>query len=156
MILDKQLMFSDDQAVTSTALSDYSIDLWAGNARGSAGVQTHPGRTSRPVHDVGRGTEVEVLAQVTTAFANATDMYVQLVMADDAALTSNLTVLDQTATVLEADLVAGYQYKLRSLPHGITKRYLGLKYVVNGTHNAGAITGCLLCSTRQMNGTVAA
>jgi hypothetical protein len=138
MILDKQNMFSEAQAVTAlgNTLSTNTIDL------GVAGTPVVGGL----ITDVGRGGNVEVVAQVVTAFTSggAATLQVQLVMADDAALTSNLTVLDETAAIALASLVAGYQFRMGTIPGGVTKRYLGIRYIVGtAVMTAGAVTAGL-------------
>jgi hypothetical protein len=136
MIMDKSLLFSDGQAVTVTDLCTNSVDLWAGNTS----MPYFPGRgtTGQPIMDPARGTDVEVLAQVTTAFgSNSATVQMQLVMADDLALSTNLTVVNETAAIADTALVAGYRFRLRAPKQGLTKRFLGVKYIVT----TGAITG---------------
>ena len=144
-IMDKGLLFSDAQAVTATALGDKSIDLWAGNTA----LPAFPGRaaTAKPIFDIGRGNILELLVQVVTAFVSAggATIQAQLVMADNAELDSNLTVLEETVAVAASTAVAGYQFRLRAVPQGVTRRYLGVKYVVGtSTFESGAVTAALV------------
>jgi hypothetical protein len=147
MMYDIQNTFSSNQALAEDAgsyLGDFSADL------GSAGTDA---LGNAVVKDLGRGAPVEVVVQVTTAFTSSGSATVQaqLVMADDAALTSNLVVLDETAAIAVATLVAGYQFRLRAVPQGITKRYLGVRYVIGtATTTAGKCTA-FLASSRQSN-----
>lgn len=138
MLLDTQNLFSraQDLAVAvGNHLSDKSIDLGA--------TGSHPWHGS-PLSDPGRGLPIYVHAQVVEAFdsdGGAATVQAQLVQADDAALTSNLEVLAETPAVAEATLVPGYTFRLSCLPAGISKRYLGLRYVVAGeTATAGKVT----------------
>ena len=59
MILDLQSMFSDDQAITSSAASTNLIDLGA--------TGTPPLSSTALVRDIGKGTPIEILIIVTVA-----------------------------------------------------------------------------------------
>lgn len=140
MLLDTQTLFSDQQNLAQAAgnyLSTNTIDL------GAVGTPVLGGTLAS---DIGRGDSPEVMAQVTTTFTSggAGTLVVQLVMADDAALTSNLTIVSQTDTLALATLVAGYQFRFGRVPPGISKRYLGLRYVIGtATMTAGKVTAGL-------------
>lgn len=148
MLLDVQNLVSDDQDLAKAAgtyLSDKSIDLGA--------VGTIPGIGGTPIHDVGRGDCPELLVQVTETFTSggAGTLQAKLVMADDDALTSNVVVLQETLAIALATLVAGYQFRLCCVPFGVTKRYLGIQYVVGtATMTAGKVTAGILVD-RQSN-----
>jgi hypothetical protein len=139
MLIDKQNLLSDAQALalgaTTTALSTNTIDL------GAAGT---PALGGSVIYDIGRSSELDVVVQVVTAFTSggAGTLEVELVMADDAALTTNLTVLQATGDIALATLVAGYQFRIGKLPHGISRRYLGLRYRNDSAAalTAGAVT----------------
>lgn len=138
MILDYTTCFSIAQDLAQTAgnyLCDKSVDV------GAAG--TIPGNLGGMIKDGGRGTPVEVIAEVVTTFTSGGSATVQcqLVMADDAALSSNLTVLYETAAIAYATLTAGYQFRLGTIPPGLTKRYVGVRYVIAvATTTAGNVT----------------
>ena len=119
MIIDKTNLLSENQAVTATAASANIIDL---------GVS----------RDIGRGTPVPLLVQVTEAFDELTSLTVT-VQTDDAEGFG--TAKDLTSqTMLLADLVKGKQFDFLILPTGI-KRYLRLNYTVVGdTPTTGKIT----------------
>jgi hypothetical protein len=147
MMLDKQLLCSDAQTLVLSAgtyLSTNTIDL------GAAGTVALSG--AAPSFDVGRGEDaaaVGVLAQLTADVTSggAATLQVNLVMADDAALTSNLTVLQSTPAIALATLKAGYQFRLSTLPPGVTKRYLGFQYIIGtAAITAGAITAGLVAN----------
>lgn len=143
MLLDVQNLVSDDQDLSQTAasyLSDYSIDLAA------AGTATGPGGTVR--RDPG-GTPVQLLCQVTQTFdsGGAATVVVDLVTADNAALTTNLVVIQSTQAIGYATLVAGYEFTIGgTIPRGLTAdRYLGLRYTIAGaTTTAGTVTAGLV------------
>lgn len=147
MLLDKQTMFSDAQSLIHAAgawFSDNVIDLW-----GSAAMPSGPLGT--PVFDVGRGSDVHLLVQIVETFlaaAGAATLQVELVQADDAALTANVEVLVGSQAIAKAALVAGYQFRLHVLPTGITRRYIGLRYTIAtnpgtaGKMTAGIVVDC--------------
>lgn len=157
-MFDANEMFSDNQdlsQVVGSYLSDKSIDLWNG-AR-----QTTPmGNT--PQMDPGAGNPIEVECLVTEAFVGATaTVLVELVMADDAALTSNLVSLQQapggsiTVGIPVATLVAKYRFRIGgTIPPGVSKRYLGLRYnIFTATTTAGMITAYLALDRTTAFGT---
>lgn len=145
MIFDAQNTFSDQQAVTATAVSANTIDL------GVPG--TLPWRGGTFHNDLGRGEDVEISVTCTQTFLTCTSVQVQLVTSASADLSSP-TVIDQTDAILVASLVAGYKWRLGKVPPGITQRYLGLKYVVAGSAaTAGKITAGLVLD-KQTTGTI--
>lgn len=131
MILSAQQLFSDDQAVTATAISTNVIDL---------GVRGTPYDAAAALNgDIGKGTPVPVLVQVTENFATLTSLTVTLETSANANLTSSTVLASETIAV--ADLLAGKQTFLQCLPNGVTGRYLGVRYTVTGSAaTAGQIT----------------
>lgn len=123
MILSKQSLFSDDQAVTATTVSTNVIDL---------GVRGTPFGAVAPLHaDRGLGCPIPVLIQVTEAFNTLTSLSIDVEVSDAAAMTNSTVVASET--ILLADLKAGKKTFLQVLPSGLNKRYLGLRYTVTGT-----------------------
>lgn len=120
--------------VAATYLSDKSIDL------GVTGTDAFGGTVPS---DVGKSI-VKFLAQVVETFTSggAATLQVNLISADDAALTSNVTVLASTAVLAKAVLIAGYKFLITArLPTGITQRFVGLQYVIaTATTTAGKVT----------------
>jgi len=125
MVLDKQNLFSEDQAVTTTAVSTNVIDL------GTDGSEV-PTPNNK---------DAEILAQVTADFAGGTSVALSLYTDSDVAFGS-ATLMFTTAAVVTADLVAGYKFKVPHLPEGV-ERYVRVTYTVVGTHSAGTITSGL-------------
>lgn len=136
MILDKENLFSEDQAITVTAVSTNVIDLGADHAR----VQLN---NEKPA---------DVFVQVTTAFASGTSVKATLQADDDEAFGSAVTVAE-TAAIATAALVAGYQFKLGRLPRLGTadKRYLRMNYTVVGTFDAGKVVAGLVFDRQTAN-----
>ena len=135
MILDAENLFSDDQAVTVTAVSTNIIDQGA--------VSTGKG-------GIGKGDiPLELLVQVSEEdFAGGTSLKVQ-VQSDSVEAFSGPTLLHETDAILTAVLTTGYQFALARIPV-TAERYLRLNYVVVGTHTAGKLTAGLV-EARQTN-----
>lgn len=137
MIIDALLQFSgsvnptagQSLATTGTVTSTNVIDL--------AGVGT--GNTAR---DIGMGQELEIAIEVVTAFVGGTSMQAQLVCADDAAISVNVTPIVLSPAILTAGLTAGTQIILhvdRAAANNVARRYLALQYVIVGTNTAGSV-----------------
>jgi hypothetical protein len=130
-IFSKQLTFSDDQAVTATAASTNVIDT------GEPG--TVVGSDTALTRDIGPGSQVPLLVQVTEDFATLTSLTVSL-ETDDAEGFGTVETLATSPAIPVASLKAGYKFVFRHIPPG-AKRYLRLKYTVAGSSaTAGKIT----------------
>lgn len=121
MIFDSTNKFSTEQAVTSTASSSNVIDL---------GVS---GR------DIGLGEVIPVWIGVDTAFAGLTSLLVTVQTDDDEAFGTASSVIS-TPAISVADLKAGYQFSIQSVPKNVLGRYVRLSYVVVGTGTAGTLS----------------
>jgi hypothetical protein len=127
MIMDRQTVFSDAQQVTATAISTNVYDD-ANNAAIS-----------------GNG-ELQFIANTNDAFAGGTSIKADLVAADDAALTTNVTTLVAGAVVALPG--AGVVLARGRVPR-TAQRYLGVKYTVVGTMtgNGNHVTAALVAQT---------
>lgn len=126
MYADNFLSLSSVQTVTGTntsVLSTNTIDL---------GTQ----------RDVGEGCDLYLRSQVGTAFAGATSVEIQAITADDAALSSNVTVVGSSGAIPLASLTAAARFAVKLNPRLGSKgqRYLGARYVIVGAGSAGTIT----------------
>jgi len=124
MILDKELLLSDEQAVTATAVSTNTIDL------------------SAALRDIGAGEQIYavVVVDVDFAAAGAATMVIGLITDDDEALSSPTTILS-TPAIGKAALTAGRVPIVIPVPPNIAERYLGLNYTVaTGPMTAGKVT----------------
>jgi hypothetical protein len=143
---DKNLIFSDAQSIAAAAgnvLSTSSYDTWQG---GTAGASTPP--IGGPLlNDIGRDPTPLfcTITEAVTAGGGAATIDFQLVQADDAALTSNLAVVNSTGGLSKAVLVVGYQPAVPPvIPAGrVTQRYIGMRYVIatNTTDTGKASSG---------------
>lgn len=122
MILSANQLFSNDQAITATAVSTNVIDL---------GVAGTPYGAQAPLHqDVGKGNPVPILVQVTEAFNNLTSLRVDIETSENADMSSAKVIASQT--ILLADLTAGKKTSVQYLPNDADLRYLGIRYTVTG------------------------
>lgn len=136
MYVDKQLEFSDSQAVTATAISTNVADL-------------NPAFNYNSGVDIGTGEDVYLVVQCDTAAAAAGAATVVLTLESSAAagLTSS-TVHLTSATWQLADMTAGKTLWAVKLPSGVNApylRYLGVRYTVStGPLTAGAFSAFLV------------
>lgn len=91
--------------------------------------------------DVGEGKPLYARIQVTTSFAGGTSGEFQIITADDAALTTNVTVLGTTGAVAVASLAAGARLAAVVSPRLLSnaRRYLGIQCVNVGNNTAGSV-----------------
>lgn len=142
MRFDQELIFSDGQSIAQVAgsyLSDKSIDASppAGTPAIGGPLQTDYGRVD---------TDLDLVIIFTTAVASAgaATLVLQIIQADDAALTTNLEVLRETralpAGTQPSVFLKGSIFRLGPVP-SMTRRYLGLRYVIaTATTTTGIVT----------------
>jgi hypothetical protein len=136
MILDATLLFSENQAVTATAISENVIQFPAN------GIV--PYEAAAIARNLGAGDHIPLLIQVTEAFATLTSLTITIETSAAAGLTS-ATVLASSGAIPVASLIAGYRPTFtRVLPDGLLLPFLGLRYTVGGSNaTAGKITAAL-------------
>lgn len=128
MLLDKNTLFSDAQALRSTGASTNTLDLTAaGNAV--------PGR-------------LVLIGHADTAFAGATQIVCALQTSGKSDFSSDVTTL--VSATLNATQLANTEENLFAIgvPAGL-KRYLRIYYTVTGTVTAGAIS-CFVADIADM------
>lgn len=149
-------VFSDGQdlsQIVGSYLSDKSVDLWNGARQTSVMSNTPP-------LDFGAGEEIKIDIVVCEAFVGATaTVLVEVVMADNEALDSNLVSLTQapggsiTVGIPVATLVQGYKWRVSLPRHGISKRWLGLRYnIFTATTTSGTVNAYLAKDTANPPG----
>jgi len=132
MIFSNQLIFSDQQAVTATAVSTNVVDLRATGRVYKA--------TADLTRNLGPGEPIPLLVQVTQTFTLLTSLTITLETSDATNLSSSRVHWSSGAVVL-ASLVAGYTVPIHYVPSAPMLRYMGLRYTVAGTNaDAGKIT----------------
>lgn len=142
MHLDDQALFSDLQAITTTAVSTNFINL------GEAAIAPHAPAATR--QDFGGANNIPVLIQVTEDFAGGTSLQVDLEMSDTSDFSSPVVAASSPVVSL-ASLKAGFQMPISVLPHPTDKQYIRLNYTVAGTMTAGKVTAGISAGN-QTNG----
>ena len=128
MILDKQSMFSEDQAITASAASTNVLDLGG--------------------PDSGRA-DLEIFLKVSEAFNNLTSLTIKA-QTDSAEGFGTVEDLPVSQTILLAALTLNSEHFKVKVPQGC-KRYMRLYYTVTGTSpSTGKITAGLVLD-RQAN-----
>jgi len=114
MLLDKENLFSDEQAITATAYSTNVVKFGK--------------------NDV---SYVPVLVQVVEDFAGLTSLKVEFETSATENFTSSTSLVSSTLAL--SDLKAGATFPISYLPKG-NLGYMRIKYTVVGTGTAGKIT----------------
>lgn len=144
MIIDNRFIFSDAQSIAAAAGTLVSTNAYDNVSAAPTVAGPHGTARSDPF----RGLEnMELLVQLLTTVTSggAATVQFQLVQADDVGLTTNVTVLSETAVLALATLVAGYRPRLRLPLMGLTQRYLGLRYIIGtATTTAGTVHASLV------------
>jgi hypothetical protein len=122
MIIDGNLDYSDNQAITGAAASTKNKDHGNANAK------------------IGDGTDLAIVIVVTEAFTfgTATEMVIEL---RDSANDSSYTVVLRTKGLAASDLTLGKRYVIK-LPPGL-QRYTQVYYNPDGTITAGKVDAFL-------------
>jgi len=138
MALFDSNLFSENQAVTASAASTNSLDFGApGTPVGAAGAL---------VLDLGLS-DIDILVQVTEAFATLTSLKVT-VQADNDSSFGSPTTLGSSEAIAAASLTKGYKFRLPvKIPEGATERYIRLYYTVAGSNaTAGKVFAGIVAS----------
>jgi hypothetical protein len=132
MITDKLLRVSTDQAVTTTAVSTDTVDLSV-------------------ARDMGEGGDLYMNFAMTEAFAGGTSTNFEVIIADNAALSSNVVVIGASGAIVTASLPLGTNVAVRLNPQiaSLGTRYLGARYTVSGTNTAGKVTADIVMDVQD-------
>lgn len=128
MLLDKQNIFSDAQAVKATAVSENVIKM----------------TPEKHLKEVSFGTPKPLLFQVVETFAGVTSVKVAVETSETADF-STKTTLVETAAIPVKNLVAGYRFPILYVPAG-NQGYMRANYTVAGTGTAGKITAGIIAA----------
>lgn len=129
MILDLQTMFSDDQALTVTAVSTNVIDLTA--------AQT-PRYANALVRDIGPGRPIDILIQLVVASGGTSPTILAQLQKDDNVGFSSAVVVAVSATL--AGGAAGDRLSIRYIPDSTNEQFIRLNYVLAGTSPTYTVT----------------
>jgi hypothetical protein len=125
MILDKQLQFSDAQAVTATAISTNVVDTLPG--------ANNPNLTQ----NLGGFQGAFLVVQTSAAFVGGTSIAISLESDSTANLATSPTIHYNSGAIPIASLGPTF-YVAIPLPYGAYEKFLGLRYTVVGTPTQGA------------------
>lgn len=128
-----------DAALTFSALTGQTVT-------GASAVLSTDKADLLQNRDIGEGNDPQVLFTVVTAFTGLTALEMQIVVADDAALGTNLTVIGTTGAIPVASLTVGAKFVCQTNPRFASKgqRYMGCRYVPTGTGTAGALSAAVM------------
>lgn len=144
MIIDNRFIFSDAQSVAAAAGTLVSTNVYDNVSAAPAVAGPHGTVRSDPLRGL-KNMELLVQLLTTVTSGGAATLQFRLVQADDAALTTNVTVLQETPALALATLVAGYRPRLRLPAMGLTQRYMGLLYLIGtATTTAGTVHASLV------------
>lgn len=142
MYIDTNLEFADGQAITATAISEDVYDTQSIAAGGgSAGING-----SNATVDLGQSTDLYLVIIATAAAAggdSAKTLTITLESADNAGLSSGQVVHFSTGAITGAAITAGARLATLRLPHGLYKRYLGLRFTVSAAFTAFTVDAFL-------------
>ena len=139
MIQDARLLLSGSISSSDNSITGQTV---TGTNTSVLSTNTVDLSTTR---DIGEGADLFGRFQVATAAAGGTSVEFQVVTADDAALTTNVTVIGSTGAIVTASLTAGARFACDVNPRLASKgqRYVGLRYVIVGAMTAGVYVGDL-------------
>ena len=144
MIFDSTNLFSDDQAITASAVSTNVIDFGA--------TQTPQHAANAITRDMGKGTPAHLRIQVTADFATLTSLAVAIQTCAVEGFGSGVATILSSPAVPVADLKAGYVFPLQIIPRGSVLRYMRLNYTVAGDNaSAGTVLGGLVFGNEEMD-----
>jgi hypothetical protein len=129
MITDRQLTFSNGQAITAAATT-VSTDIYD---TGAANI------------NINTGGELQIYVAVTEAFVGGTNVTVNLIQSATENMASP-TVLATTGAIATAALTRGAVLLRSQLPR-TSQRFIALQYVSTGTYTAGRLFGGIVEDT---------
>ena len=137
MLQDAKLLLSG-----SISASDNSITGQTVTGTNTTVLSTNTVDLSQ-VRELGEGNDLFGRFQVATAASGGTSVEFQVIVADDAALTTNVTLVGTTGPIAVASVTAGARFACDINPRIASKgqRYMGLRYALVGAVAAGAYVG---------------
>ncbi len=153
MIIDQNLILSGS-ANANGVWTGQSIAAAAGTIVSTNVIDKAP-LTGNQVADWGAGEEIDISISILTAVTSGGSATVQfqLVEADDAAISSNVQVVNESAAYAYSELTTGKQVVLsypRSTPRA-PKRYLAARYIIGtATTTAGTVIAALVKDVQDL------
>jgi len=135
-------MYVDNNLVVSGAVS--ALGVLSGQA--VTGTSTSVLSTNTidllQARDIGEGSDRPKLrAELLTAMTGGGTLEIQAIQADDAALSSNVSVIGSSGAIPSGSLIAGARFAVELSPRIGSKgqRYLGVRYVIVNTISSGSV-----------------
>ena len=128
--------------VTPAAVFGSGTTVVSGSFTGGNVIDLSASIPTGSVRDLGEGSDIPLVrVQITTAFAGGTSAQFNVIASDDAANTTNVTVIGSTGAIPVAQLVANARFAVEINPRIASKgqRYLGLQVINVGANTAGSI-----------------
>ena len=139
------MAYVDNNLLLSGSIS--STGAVAGQAVFSAGTSVLSTNTVDlgTARDMGQGSDFFGRFEYTVAAVGGTSIEMQVISADDAALSVNVTVIGTTGAIPVASLTLGSRTAcdINARIGSKGQRYLGLRYISVGTTTAGSVFGDL-------------
>lgn len=135
-------MIVDANLAVAGSITGNTVTGQAMNGNGTTVVSTNSVDLT-VARDIGEGQDVYGRVELTAAFTGGTSAEFQAIVADDAALTTNVTVVGTTGAIPVASLTLGAILALKLNPRigSLGRRYLGLQCVNVGNNGAGSVYG---------------
>lgn len=143
MILDALMLLSGSVSSTTGALTGQSVTGTDTSVLSTNTIDTGPLTLGgNQPFDIGRGENLYCHFSILAAPTVGTSVQFQVIQADDAALTSNVQVICETAAIPIATLTIGSVVALPIKPAEpyAAKRYIGTRYVLAGAIASTSVT----------------
>jgi hypothetical protein len=133
-------MYVDNNLVVSGGVSAAGAVTYQTVTGASAVLSTNTVDLS-VARDMGEGEDLFARFLVGTAFTGLTNLDLEAICADDAALSTNVTSIGAIKGIAVASLTAGARFALELGPQikSNGRRYLGIRYTPSGTGTAGTM-----------------
>jgi hypothetical protein len=133
MIVDNNLVVSGGVSATGTVT--YQTVTGASAVLSTNTIDLSQNR------EIGTGEDLYLRTLVGTAFTGLTALTIEVVVADDAALTTNVAVVGSSGAIPVASLTAGARFAMDINPRigSKSQRYMGARYTPAGTGTAGTL-----------------
>lgn len=130
-------MIADAALALSGSISGNTVTYQSTNGTDTSVLSTNTVDLSI-ARDIGEGSDLYGRFEVGTAASGGTSVEMQVIAADAANLTGNVTVIGTTGAVAVASLIAGARFACAINPRLASKgqRYMGLRYVTVGAVTA--------------------
>lgn len=133
-------MYVDNTLIVSGGVSSTGTVTYQ-TVTGSSAVLSTNSIDLTQNRDIGEGSSIAARFLVGTAFAGLTALDLEVITADDAALSTNVTSIGAIKSVPVASLAAGARFAVEVSPRIGSKgqEFIGIRYTPTGTGTAGTV-----------------